>query len=571
MYNLLIGGAAGQGVDTTGAILERLLKHAGYCVFSTKDVMSRVRGGHNFTLIRFSSEAVHAHDWGFDLMIALNDETIETHLANLRPGGFIIGDEALKTKHPQLLKLDMLKKAKEIGNPRVASSVAVGSFLKLFKIPTDAARTIFERELKPQYVDMNMEAVQYGYDLVDAKFEAETGDWQDALILNANQAISLGAIAAGLKFYTAYPMSPSTSIMEYLAETAAESAVLVEQAEDEIAAINAAVAASFAGARAMTATSGGGLALMSEAMGMAGLGEVPVVAVDTMRVGPVTGLPTRTEQSDLKFAVNISAGEFPRAVLSVRSHEDAFYQTMRAFDIAERYQLPVVLLSDQYLSDGSAAIRMPDPKRYPVAAVGASELEVEAAISTEGRYKRYQVTESGISPRLIPGSKLGFTALDTDEHTEDGLITESGEVRNAQVEKRERKMKRLAAEVQEPWLVGDEDANIFLIAWGSLYGPVEETVRLSRAAGVKIGALIFGDIWPLPMKELNRLLPEAKIVVNVEQNSTGQLAGLIREETGYNMTDSILKYDGRQISADEIVNRLADILNEVAEEGTHNG
>lgn len=567
MYNLLIGGAAGQGVDTTGGILERLLKHAGYSVFSTKDVMSRVRGGHNFTLIRFGAKAILAHDWRFDGIIALNDETVETHADMLRPGGFIIGDEALKSKHPQLIKLNMLAKAKELGNPRVASSVAVGAFLKLFNILPDAAQAIFERELKPQYVEINMEAAHYGYELVEPRFEAKAGDWQDSLLLSANQSLTLGALAAGLKFYTAYPMSPSTSIMEYLAATAADTGVLVEQAEDEIAAINAAIGANFAGARAMTGTSGGGMALMSEAMGMAGLSEVPVVVADIMRAGPVTGLPTRTEQSDLKFSVNISAGEFPNAVLCVRSHEDAFYQAQRAFDIAERYQLPVILLSDQYLADGTATIRMPDVNRYAVAPVGSSDLELEAAISTHGTYKRYQVTESGVSPRLIPGSKLGYAAVDTDEHTEEGRITEAADVRNAQVEKRARKMENLAKEVQEPWFLGDEDASILLLAWGSVYGPLAEAVELCQSAGVKVAALVFGDLWPLPRKELDKRVPKAKFVVNIEQNSTGQLAGLIREYTGYQVTDSILKYDGRQISAREIVDRLASVLEQVARGG----
>ncbi len=567
MYNLLIGGAAGQGVDTTGGILERLLKHAGYNVFSTKDVMSRVRGGHNFTLIRFGAEAVTAHDWQVDGIIALNDETVETHLGRLRPGGFILGDEALKSEHPQLIKLNMLEKAKELGNPRVASSVAVGAFLKLFNIQTDAAQAIFERELRPQYVDINMEAARYGYSLVEARFEQKSGDWQDALLVNGNQMLALGAVAAGLKFYTAYPMSPATGIMEYLARTASDTGVLVEQAEDEIAAINAAIGASFAGARAMTGSSGGGMALMSEAMGMAGLSEVPVVVADIMRVGPVTGLPTRTEQADLKFAVNISAGDFPKAVLAVRSHEDAFYQAMRAFDIAERYQLPVVLLSDQYLADGAATVRMPDPARYTVAPVGAGELEIEAAISVHGSYKRYQDTASGVSPRLIPGSKLGFAVVDTDEHTEEGQITESAEERVKQVNKRSRKMEMLAKEVQEPWYIGDEDAAILLLVWGSLYGPVAEAIELCKASGVSVGALVFGDLWPLPRKELDKRIPAAKIVINVEQNESGQLAGLIREYTGYEVNSSILKYDGRQISPAEIVDRLASELEALAEGG----
>ncbi len=356
MYNILIGGAAGQGIDTTVDILEKLLKRSGYYIFTTRDFMSRVRGGHNFSILRFGTEVITSHSDKLDGIIALNDETILLHKNKLSKEGFILCDSSLTIKDSQIIQLNMDTTAKEMGNQRVAGSIAVGAVLKLFGENLDYINDVMKTSVKEQYLEINLEAIKIGFHSVEARFLHKEGKFNDWMLLSGSKALALGAIAAGLKFYSAYPMSPSTAVMEYLASKSREAQIVVEQAEDEIAAINMAIGASFAGARAMTGTSGGGFCLKVEALGLAGIAEIPLVIVDVQRPGPATGLPTRTEQSDLKFVISAAQGEFPRMVIALRNHRDAFYQTIRAFHMAEKYQIPVIVLSDQYLGDTTACV-----------------------------------------------------------------------------------------------------------------------------------------------------------------------------------------------------------------------
>ena len=370
------------------------------------------------------------------------------------------------------------------------------------------------------------------------------------MIVSGNRALALGTLAAGLQFYSAYPMSPSTSIMEYLALKSVETGIVVEQAEDEIAAINMAIGASYAGAKAMTGTSGGGFSLMVEALGLSGMAEIPLVVANVQRPGPVTGFPTRTEQADLKFVISASQGEFPRMVIALRHHADAFYQTIRAFNLAEKYQIPVILLSDQYLADSTATIPVPD--------LSGIEIYEPENTTIQNEYARYRYTESGISPRLFPGTHDGFVSADTDEHDEYGRIVEDSETRNRMMGKRMGKLELLKQVLKEPEVLGEDKPEVLLVGWGSIYGALEEAVSLLNAKGEKrYGALVFGDIWPLPQKRLTQAAASAKAVINVEQNYTGQLASLIREVTGVKMDASVLRYDGRQLSGEEIAERVA--------------
>ncbi len=551
MYNILIGGAAGQGIETTAAILEKLLKKSGYHVFTVRDFMSRVRGGHNFTLIRFGTEAVQSHSYRLDGMIALNNETFELHRDQVGDNGFILCDTKITAEDTKAIKLDMDAMAQGLGNPRVSGSIAVGAVLRLFSDSTEHCGDVLRSFVKEADLDVNLKAIMKGYNSVHAMFPRIEGHFEDSMILSGSKAMVLGAIAAGLRFYSAYPMSPSTTLMEHLADKGEEAGIVVEQAEDEIAAINMAIGASFAGARAMTGTSGGGFSLMVEALGLSGMAEIPLVVVDVQRPGPVTGLPTRTEQSDLSFVITASQGEFPRMVISVRHHEDAFFQTIRAFDLAEKYQIPVILLSDQYLADASATVMPFDLSHISVA-------EPASGTDIEGEYLRYRYTGDGISPRLIPGKSNHFVPADSDEHDELGRITEAADVRIRMMDKRMKKLENLSAELQEPDFIGTKKYDTLLIGWGSTYGPITEAIRLlnEREPG-KYAALIFGDIYPLPTKLLLQKSVSAARIINVEQNATGQLAGLIRQYTGIACTSSILKYDGRQISGEEIADKLA--------------
>lgn len=551
MYNLLVGGAAGQGIETSVAVLQKLLKNSGNYVFTTRDFMSRVRGGHNFSLLRFGMEPVMSHSDILDGIIAFDEETVKIHKNNLKEEGFILCDSKIPSDDARTISIDMASIGKQLGNPRVAGSVAIGAVLRLFgdKL-TEVDRTLGEF-IKEQYVEVNKKALLQGYDLVEQRFQAVQGQEKELMILSGNQALGLGAIAAGLQFYSAYPMSPSTTILEYLAAKAEEGEVVVEQAEDEIAAINMAIGASFAGATAMTGTSGGGFCLMVEALGLSGIAEIPVVVVDVQRPGPATGLPTRTEQSDLKFVVSASHGEFPRMVIALRNHTDAFYQTARALYLAEKYQIPIILLSDQYLGDAYASV-----KPYDLSKVQRVE-RVDSSEVKEGDYLRYRLTENGISPRLLPGKTRNFVAADSDEHDERGWITEESEVRICMMDKRMKKLELLNEELLEPESIGADHFDTLIIGWGSTYGPIAEAVALlNQEYGDKFAALVFGDVYPLPQKLLKERASKAKRIVNVEQNATGQLADLIREQSGIECSHSILKYDGRQLSGEEIVKRM---------------
>ena len=550
MYNLLIGGAAGQGIDTTAAILEKLLKRSGYSVFTARDFMSRVRGGHNFSLIRFGSEPVHSHSNRLDGIVALDEDTIRLHKEQLKDNGFILCDDNLSGSDPRLIHIQMDAMAKALGNPRVSGSIAVGAVLKLFGESLNNVENVLRTFVKQQYFDINVKAVEEGYQSTETRFPHLDGKYYDQMLISGSKAVALGAIAAGLRFYSAYPMSPSTVIMETLASKADEAGIVVEQAEDEIAAINMAIGASYAGARAMTGTSGGGFSLMVEALGLSGMAEIPLVVIDVQRPGPVTGLPTRTEQSDLKFVISASQGEFPRLVIALRNPSDAFYQTMRAFNLAEKYQIPVILLSDQYLGDATSTVAPFDPKKIQM-------VESESEYSGKGEYLRYRYTENGISPRLIPGKTEHLVAIDSDEHDERGWITESAEVRIRMMDKRMKKLEGLKQELQEPEFIGDDDFETLLIGWGSTWGPMEEAVRLlNEDKNSRYAALVFGDVYPLPQRLLKEKAAKARRIVNVEQNATGQLANLICGETGIVCESSILKYDGRQISGEEIAERI---------------
>ena len=580
-YNLLIGGAAGQGMETLTTLLERMLKQLGYAIHTTHDYMSRVRGGHNFMHIRFGDTPLYAHRLSLDGIIALNGETVALHRKDLSPEGFLLADTSvlggqtpketpgedgtpengtLENGTPENgtpFAIPLKDLAIQAGNPKAAGTVALGAILRLFGLTLDGMDEVIRRQFsKEDIANVNIDALKLGYDAVAQKFSPPSPMKNPTHLINGNQAIALGALAAGCRFYSAYPMTPSTSVMTYLSDKMAATGILVEQAEDEIAAINMAIGASYAGVRAMTGTSGGGFCLKAEAIGLAGITETPLVALNVMRPGPATGLPTRTEQADLQFVIHAAQGEYPRMVIAVRNPADAYRQTKRAFALADKYQLPVILLSDQYLADTRQTI---EPL---VVEVDSGPVDTtDAAGMAPFAYKRYRLTESGISPRLIPGTTPDqIVRVDSDEHDEGGSITESAEVRNAMVEKRAKKLDLLRAELEEPVMYGSPDATLLLVAWGSMEGPVREALALLEAKGVSAKALVFGDVWPLPTRRITAQAATAIRVVNVEQNSTGQLALLIREATGIAMTHSVLRYDGRQLPPADIAAAVEQIV-----------
>ncbi|MDR3601074.1 MAG: 2-oxoacid:acceptor oxidoreductase subunit alpha [Desulfosporosinus sp.] len=557
-FNILVGGAAGQGVDTVAKVLELILKKQGVEVFSHKDYMSRVRGGHNFHQIRFADRPLYSHREDLDVLIALDATTVKVHSSQLSAQSVLIADESYRTEISagKALWLPLKEKAVEAGTKLTEGTVAVGAVLRLFDFDFAKVWPVLQSLFKVEIFEVNRRALELGYTLTEPQFKLEFTESQPKIMVTGNQAIGLGALAAGVSFYSGYPMTPSTGIMSYLASKMEEAGIVVEQAEDEIAAINMAIGASYAGARAMTATSGGGFCLMVEGLGLAAMTETPLVIAEIQRPGPVTGFPTRTEQGDLAFVLTASQGEFPRMIIALRDPEDAFYQTFRAFNLADKFQIPVILLGDQYLGDYYQTIPPFDFSGLTIERALAGE---EVWKQTE-HYQRYKLTENGISPRLVPG-RCGTQVVlaDSDEHTEDGHITEAADVRVAMTNKRMQRLEQLREEVQEPWVVGQTDPEIVLLAWGSSAGPVREAIELLEE-DYSIGALIFGDIYPLPTKLLKDLKPNVTMLINVEQNATGQLAALIRQEALIACTHSILRYDGRPMSGQYISDRVKEVI-----------
>lgn len=551
--NVLIGGAAGQGMDTVANLFNKVLQRSGYYVYTTSDYRSRVRGGHNFFQIRFSDREISSPRRGLDVIFALNEETLERHLDRLNEGGVSFCDEGIEgfegTK-----KYDLVKKAKELGNPKMISTIGLGMLIGKLKIDVKVGEEVVRETFKEGLIEGNIKALDYGYSIT--KTEVNPIKARESILINGNQAVGLGAAAAGCKFYAAYPMTPSSGVLGFLSSVSDELEIVVDQCEDEVAALNMALGASFAGVRAMTGSSGAGMALMSEAFSLAGIIETPVVIIDVQRPGPATGLPTDTEQADLRFLIHNGHGEFPRKVIALRSAEDAFYQTARAFNLADKYQIPVILMSDKELADTKISTAPFDFSKIEINRYLADPNDYEP-----GTYNRYEITESGVSPRLIPTRANGnMVMVDSDEHDEFGRTSEDAQNRIAQVDKRHRKFEGIIADEEEPWEIGVDDFDTLVVCWGSTYGVVKESIDLLNEKGHKIKGLVFGDVFPLPLKKFKKFHPMAKNYIVVEMNRDGQFEGLIRQEALVASDHLITKYDGRPFYLEELVERLEEVL-----------
>jgi 2-oxoglutarate ferredoxin oxidoreductase subunit alpha len=553
--NILIGGEAGQGLVTVGQILAKALVRSGYYICVTQDYQSRVRGGHNTFALRVGVDDVRAPQEAIDLLVALNAETVGLHIKDLSPHGVIVVDEALAKTDDAAIKVPF----KMLASDRYANIVALGVIAALLgldeQVVAQAVTDLFGKG-DTNVADKNRRALGDAYRWAAhqaAAFEhlAPIADPQPRLMMNGNEAIALGAVTAGLKFYSFYPMTPSTSIGLALAGWAKEMGLIVEQAEDEIAVINMALGASFAGAPSMAATSGGGFALMVEGVSLAAMTETPVVIIVGQRPAPATGLPTRTAQADLEFILHAGHGEFPRAIFSPGSIEQCFELSQKALQVADRYQGPVFILTDQFLADSYRA----------VAPFQLDGMPTVQPWTTEGRtvkppYRRFAITEDGISPRLLPGLTEHLVVADSDEHTEDGHITEDQGVRVQMVQKRLKKGEGIRAEVIPPELKGGEKPDLLLLTWGSNKGAMEEAAFALQAKGQRVATLHFSQVWPLVPEYFMGSLQGAVEVVAIEGNATGQLARLIRRETGFHIERHILRYDGLPITPEFILCEL---------------
>jgi len=551
--SIVIVGAAGEGIQTIGDVVARSALAAGNAVFSTKEYESRIRGGHNSYWIRVREAPGNAPRQTADVLLALNDRAMERYVDVVEEDGLLIAETGEDSRTVAVSFRQIA--AERFGAEIYANTIAAGALIATLGIKFAAlagtlAATFAAKGEK--IVATNIAAAQAGYELAESRlpgreFTTLPNRGKSHFLISAHEVIPLAAAYAGCRFMSAYPMSPSTGIITAFAKDEGLG-VFVEQAEDEIAAINMAIGASYAGARAMTATSGGGFALMTEAISLAGMIETPLVIVLAQRPGPATGLPTRTAQEDLLFAIHAGHGEFAKAVLAPSDPQETFGKTVRAFELADKYQIPVILLTDQFLADSHFSYKEFNLEKAPP----TTYLAEPSAISD---YKRYQLTADGVSPRLYPGQSEHLVCIDSDEHDETGHITEDlTRTRPTMVRKRLSKLEHLKKEIVLPEEAYLDDAQTVLVGWGSTRGAIMEAVERLRTEGYRAGMIHFTELWPLP----NYTFPEGKEYIAVEGNATAQLARLLRGEYGVLFTATIHRYDGLPLSAQEIRRAIND-------------
>jgi len=562
--NIMVGGEAGQGVQSVGSWLAKAFNRRGYRVFGDQDYESRIRGGHNFFRVRISSNEVSAVREDVDILIDLNKETIILHEKETNSSGVIIYDNEniqLQPVDQRYIGVPLQRIAVEkAGSQLMVNSVAFGAILGLVNFDFEIIQKVLLDQFGSEEMGRNnLAAARAGYEFTQRSQQVRFGqklghpDGKKRMLLNGSEAIALGALAAGCKFLSAYPMTPSTPIMEYMASKATEFDIAVVQPEDEIAAVNMSIGAAFAGVRAMTVTSGSGFCLMVEGLGLSGITETPLVIVDSQRPGPAVGMPTRTEQGDLEFVINAHHGDFPRVVLAPTDVANSFWMTVKAFNLAEKYQVPVIILNDHYLATAYASI---DPFDISGIKIDRGLLYSPGTDYPEADYKRHRLTLSGISERALPGFSKALVVTDSDEHGESGHLIEDAKNRKEQMDKRMRKLTELKKDIAAPELVGNKKAEVTLIGWGSTGGAIKEAYDILQRENSNISILLMNELWPFPGDAVSEILKNAKYSYVVESNATGQLARLIRQETGHKLSGMILRYDGRPITPDFIIKEL---------------
>ncbi len=565
-FNIKIGGEAGQGLASIGNILLRATTEEGWYLFANQDYESRIRGGHNFFQIRLSDQPVATWEKEIDLLVALDKTTVDLGDGELSDKGIVIydpdvlGEEALSLKDkPNYLGIAFTRIAEELGQKKImANAVAAGAIWSLLSdemtVLDSTLGQMFGR-LGDEIVKGNQLVAKAGFEKVQKTLGSRSKPKKPEhpgprILLTGNDALPLGALASGLKFMSAYPMTPATGVTEYIAHHGKAAGVVMEQAEDEISAINMSIGASYAGVRSMTSTSGGGFALMTEALGLAGSAEIPIVVINAQRPGPSTGLPTRTEQGDLTFAVAMSFGDFPRAVLAPGDVEEAFYLMGDAFNLADEYQLPVVVLSDQHLADSYTTVPPFEPGKIEI-----RRGKVACGDEAGPDYLRYKFTEDGISPRLYPGFGEGVVISAGDEHDEAGHLIEDGQAREKMMNKRMAKQKLVEEKALAPVICGSDEPNAYLIGFGSTKGAIAEAVQKLNKNGCKVQGVHLPQVFPLP-KSLETILQKPGRKFIVEGNYSGQLEALIASRFAWKPTGSIRRYDGRPINAEYILAKL---------------
>ena len=566
--SLLIGGAAGQGIQTIGGLLAGMCNRAGLYTYSYDDYQSRIRGGHSFHLLRVSDQPLTAPSLSVDILVAMDRNSAEIHGGKLASQGILVlneapSGEAILEDRPQVqqIRTDLGKLARSAGGAVAMNTVAAGVVASVMGMDMTLVESIVREQFESRGADvvkLNLKALQRGVEAAGSVgLNRAVPQGEPSLshgVLSGARAAALGALAADCRFFPFYPMSPGTPVVAQLSEYAKELPIVVEQAEDEIAAVNMAIGASFAGVRSLVSTSGGGFSLMVEGLGLSGITEIPIVIINAMRPGPATGLATRTAQADLLFAIHASQDEFPRFVFAPGSVQDVYDNVKRAVALSEKYQVPAIVLMDQFIMDSARTQKGP----LKLGDEHESLLIQDTGVSQGETYQRYKLTESGISPRMVPCTGQGLVRSAGNEHTPDGFPSEDPENRTAMMDKRRKKGRAMEKEMGMPDVFCPQ-SEFFLTAWGSSKGAVMEACLCLREAGHNVGWIIFEDLWPLDRHQLKQLLGGRKMIM-VEGNVGNQLGELIRMLTGLDFVSSVNKYDGRPLYKEFIMDRVKQIL-----------
>jgi 2-oxoglutarate ferredoxin oxidoreductase subunit alpha len=569
-----IGGAAGQGVATPGNMLAKLFARRGLHLNAYNAYQSIIRGGHTFLTIRTSEAPVRCMSDKLDMMIPLNQDTMDRHLGRMPPGSVVLFDRdkinaGAAREGVQLCPLPLGQMSK---TPLHYNTIAIAAVLRLVGADLGAFEKMLGERFRrkgEQVVDENVAAARAGYEYAAVHFKPypfvlpDTG--RPLAVATGNESMAMGGVAAGVKFYCAYPMSPATGILMWMAGHARKLGIMVRQVEDEIGVINMAIGAAHTGCRAMCATSGGGFALMTEALGAAAMMEIPVVCIDVQRAGPATGVPTKTEQGDLWQVLGAGQGDYPRIIAAPTSIADAFHTIPEIFDLADRFQCPGIVLADLLISEGFASL---DPEELdfnpPLDRGEVIGLDGDADGHDGASYKRYQFTESGVSPRALPGTRGHAHVVATDEHDEAGVLISDEfthpHKRQAMMEKRQRKMDGVLPRLAPPRLVGPADADVTLVGWGSTDGVIDEAVEKLEAQGIGANHLQVKWMVPLHAEAIASALAGSKKVVIVENNYSGQFARYLRSETGIDAHAHIRKYDGEPFLPHHIADGVKKVL-----------
>jgi 2-oxoglutarate ferredoxin oxidoreductase subunit alpha len=575
-----LGAAAGDGIQSGGEMITKVLSRSGLFISTYNGNQSVIRGGLVWFHVHAARWRVTSLGYGVDFLIPLTQLCYDEHYAKVNPGGAVIYDPAAVKAHDlpagvKAVEVPLAEMAlRHDKKPIMRNTVAAGALVALlgidFTVLSDAITEQFGKK-NPELAENNVQAAKEGYELISTKYGVQKKLEYDYSLrrpfMHADFTVALGAVAAGCRFYAAYPMSPASPIVHWMAANAKRLGITVFLGEDEISVVNSTIGASYAGARAMCATSGGGFSLMQEAIGEAAMTETPLVVVDVMRAGPSTGLPTKTSQGDLNMMLGISHDDFPRVIIAPRTPQEAFYAAGRAFNLSDRYQVPVIILLDFAIADGG--YQSLDPLDFSSPIDRGKVVTGADPSSTNGVwFKRFAITPDNVSPRPFPGTPDTMFVAKTDEHDEFGhdlsdvLSGLSGPVmlRQRMHEKRMKKLDSIARESVLPELYGPAKADLTIVSWGSTSNPVREALKRLWQDGLRVNSLEFTDLFPLNTAEVTRLLKGSASLLAVESNYTGQFAQLLKRETGIDIKRRFLKYDGEPIYPAEIVDAVRSAL-----------